>query len=250
MKINSILLHPTFFSQNAGEEILKYTADPDADVFYYERGGVIVIGETEKMNLTSETLKKYSMVCCCKHQSGFVTSSESKAKLINIYAHLLASETFNFSKNTFYPKDFLKREVAFLSINKLATQEVDDYGDSKQKILNWITLNHSTFPNSVLDVQKYATDINAEVYPFELCGFVVIGETEKLHTMQPERYSMVCCGQYDSGVAAIANTKKELIDIYKDLQNAKILDIRTCSSTAVENLKNEIEFRRSAITVD
>ena len=69
----------------------NFAADPKSEVFAAERGGVVVVFESEKVDQKTKA-PKYSMVALGKLDRGYVKGAETKEELVDDYVQLLAND--------------------------------------------------------------------------------------------------------------------------------------------------------------
>lgn len=115
------------------------------------------------------------------------------------------------------------------------------------KILDYITMASLSGKNPSTNLFNFATDINAEVFPLEHDGVLVICEADNVEakTKSGMKYDMYAICKLSKALIAGSDNKNELIQFYAYLLKEEYVDLNRTSSNIVEQLKKEANNKLS-----
>lgn len=107
------------------------------------------------------------------------------------------------------------------------------------KILDYITMASLSGKNPSTSLFNFATDINAEVFPVEKDGVLVICEADNVEVKVKSgmKYDMYALCRLSKGLIAGSDNKDELIQFYTYLLKEEYVDLNCTSSNIVEQLE-------------
>lgn len=123
------------------------------------------------------------------------------------------------------------------------------------KILDYITLMGALGKKFPSELNRFVSDLDADVFPVERDGILVIFETDKIgiKLRTNDKYDIYAIGDLTKGHVASSNNKEELIQFYIHLlQNGKV-DLHCTSSNLTSRLEEEFEknyCKNDDLTID
>jgi hypothetical protein len=120
MKILDYITLVSTTGKTPSEDLLKFAADSNAEVFTIEHEGVVVICEADEAKVKIKSGMKYDMYAIGKMSKGHIAGSDKKENLIKCYSQLLAEEYVDLSRMNLSLAEDLK-EIVDAKLSKLDT---------------------------------------------------------------------------------------------------------------------------------
>lgn len=98
-------------------DLANFAKDPQSEVFAVERGGVVVVCESEKVDQKIKA-PKYSMIALGKLDKGYVKGSDKKEELVGDYIKLLSNDELSMTGCSSNLVEILRSKIEKLNQNE------------------------------------------------------------------------------------------------------------------------------------